>query len=84
MVSECNFKFINFIFHAVRIEAKTFLDLMSYIFSLIDMCNDKNVQYCDQSLIVVESAATTDDPKEAEDTASMLCPGFFQKIRFQG
>ena len=43
------------------------------------MCNDKNVQYCDQSLIVVESAATTDDPKEAEDTASMLCPDFFQK-----
>jgi hypothetical protein len=67
--------------HSEYIEAKTFLDVMSYIFSLIDMCNDKNVHYYDQSLIVMEPVATTDDPMDAEDKSSMLSPDFFHKSK---
>jgi hypothetical protein len=53
--------------------------MLSYVFSLIDLCNNKKVQYHDQSIIILESEAATINRMDAEVTSPMLCPNFFDK-----
>lgn len=66
--------------HSEHIEPNTFLDLLSYIYCLIDLCNNKNVHYYDQCLVIIETVATDDeDTINVTDLSSTISPYFFHK-----
>lgn len=66
---------------AHNINANNCLDLMTYVYSLIDLCGRADICFHDQSLVILEVDANFNSSDDGNSDSSSPCLHFFDKNR---